>query len=327
MLDPRTKLLGGLDVASARGLEIGALHNPRFTKADGDIRYLDHATADDLRAKYAGDGNLAPDAHRIVEVDYVWRPGQRVADAVGGETFDYVIASHVIEHVPNPIGWLQQLSEVLKPGGLLALVVPDKRYCFDVNRGLSTAADLVDAHLRGLETPSFRNIYDHEVNYLPVDTAKLWAGELPAYSHRRDVADPDRFAMDCCLEQLATPTVYRDVHCHTFTPESFLGLLETLMRLGLLDYSVRSFFPTEVGHLEFFVTLERAREDTPSDQKMASVRARRAERASFSTVGAGGRRVIEVSPLEERLVSGKRALMSVVRRKRRQLKDAVGRLR
>ena len=69
--------------------------------------FVDHADQAALRAKYADDANVP--AEQIVPVDAVW--GERtLAECFPGETFDYVIASHVIEHVPDVIGWLADRS-------------------------------------------------------------------------------------------------------------------------------------------------------------------------------------------------------------------------
>jgi hypothetical protein len=35
-------------------------------------------------------------------------------------------------HVPDPIGWLHEVGEILADDAPLVLVVPDKRYCFDL---------------------------------------------------------------------------------------------------------------------------------------------------------------------------------------------------
>lgn len=313
-------MLGDLDVGRARGLEIGPLHNPRVRKSEGDIRYLDHTTAEGLRAKYANDADAAPLAHLVVDVDYVWQPGQRIRDAVAGTTFDYVIASHLLEHVPNPLGWLEQVYEVLNPGGLLALVLPDKRYCFDVNRGLTTMADLVDAYLRRLEVPSFRQIYDHEANFVPVDIEALWNGGDGHGLVRQDVEDPERFAFQCCVEHATSTGEYRDVHCHTFTPASFLGLLHGACRLGLFGFDVISFHPTEVGQHEFFVTLQRPRQPISTEEQLRHISSFQA--MADVTVAAmpptpapshDGTR-IEVSDLERRLIGIKRSLMTTARR-------------
>ena len=48
--------------------------------------------------KYADDPSV--DVERIVPVDFVCRDGN-IVEATLGNTFDYVVASHVIEHTPN----------------------------------------------------------------------------------------------------------------------------------------------------------------------------------------------------------------------------------
>ena len=39
--------------------------------------------------------------------------------------FDAVVASHVLEHVPNPVQFLQALAKQARPGGVLAVEVPN----------------------------------------------------------------------------------------------------------------------------------------------------------------------------------------------------------
>ncbi len=120
-------------------------------REEGDIRYIDHATTEQLKIKYAvNDGH---DISEIVDVSYVWDGGglrKAIPDAV---TFDYALASHVVEHVPDVIGWLNDIGTVLKPGGLIGLAIPDKRYTFDVLRDVSTVAQLIDNHLRQIKRP------------------------------------------------------------------------------------------------------------------------------------------------------------------------------
>src|ERR1700681_3393851 len=51
--------------------------------------------------------------------------------AVGDESFDAVIACHMIEHLANPIEALRECERVLRPGGRLVLIVPDRTRTFD----------------------------------------------------------------------------------------------------------------------------------------------------------------------------------------------------
>lgn len=59
---------------------------------------------------------------------------------------DFLIASHVLEHLPFPLAALQAWYEVLAPGGVLLLRVPDKRYTFDKDRARTPLARLIDEY-------------------------------------------------------------------------------------------------------------------------------------------------------------------------------------
>ncbi|MES2336959.1 MAG: bifunctional 2-polyprenyl-6-hydroxyphenol methylase/3-demethylubiquinol 3-O-methyltransferase UbiG [Pseudomonadota bacterium] len=57
-----------------------------------------------------------------LEIDY--RVG--TTDAVAGESFDLIASFEVIEHVPDPAGFVRGLADVLAPGGLLLLSTPNR---------------------------------------------------------------------------------------------------------------------------------------------------------------------------------------------------------
>jgi SAM-dependent methyltransferase len=109
------------------GLEIGALHQPLRVPPSARVKYVDRMTSSDLRSHYK---ELAD--HALVEPDIV-DDGERLA-TLGDNTQDFVIANHFLEHCQNPILALQNLFRVLRPGGVLYLAVPDKRFTFDVDR-------------------------------------------------------------------------------------------------------------------------------------------------------------------------------------------------
>ena len=126
------------------------------------------------------------------------------------------------------IGWLREIGSVLADGGRLCLAIPDKRLCFDVNRDLTTMADLVDAHLRGLSAPGFRQIYDFHSRIIEVDAAALWAGTADYRGTWRADLDPDEWAYELCLEGPADrrvrrrplPGLHPDARSSTSTPGS-----------------------------------------------------------------------------------------------------------
>jgi hypothetical protein len=113
--------------------------------------------------------------------------------------FDFVYASHVFEHLPNPVGWLEQVADVLEVGGKVSLVIPDKRFCFDVNRQATEIADLVDAYLSGRAHPSLRSICDFHSRIVAVDTLGLWSGEADYSGVWREDREPDFWAYELCL--------------------------------------------------------------------------------------------------------------------------------
>jgi hypothetical protein len=249
-----------IDVGGWRGLEIGPLHSPRVRKDQGDVDYLDHATTEELRVKYSANEQTRPHLDELVEVDFVADGRRRLAEVTATDApFDYVIASHLLEHLPDPVGWLQQVAEILVDGGVLSLVIPDKRFSFDTNRTPTEISEWVDAYLRGLTTPSFRQLYDFLAKVTTidgsVDTAGLWSGTADyAGVVRDDVPDPDAAAFEVCVEH-RNAGGFIDVHCGVYTPASFLRLYDALVRLGLCSFTIASFTPTAVDTLEFFVTL------------------------------------------------------------------------
>jgi SAM-dependent methyltransferase len=117
-----------------QGVEIGALWRrfpiPRRARA----WYVDRLDCDELNAHY-------PElSGRIHKPDLL-------ADAVDlpfpPASLTFLIASHVLEHLPFPLAALRAWYNVLAPGGVLLLRVPDKRYTFDRRRDRTPLARLI----------------------------------------------------------------------------------------------------------------------------------------------------------------------------------------
>ena len=320
--------LAAIDVATMRGLEIGPLANPRVSKDDGPVRYLDHASAEELRQKYATNAEMQDRLDRIVDVDYVIGEGKRISEAVAQDApFDYVIASHLIEHIPDPVGWMADVAQILRPGGILSLVIPDKRYCFDINRAPTDISDIVDAYLRQLMRPSYKQVYDFTARAINgvVDTHAVWAeGASYAEVVRTDCDDPDVAALEAC-RRMDTSDDFVDVHCQAFTPDSFLVLLEKLARLGLIDFELARYFPTAVDTLEFHASL-RLLDPTADRSAMVQRQLASIARARFGAEGRPTQPVapqpapstavpLEVSERERQLLLFKRRTIEGIRRR------------
>jgi hypothetical protein len=220
------------------------------------------------------------------------------------------------------VSWLANIATTLRTGGILSLVVPDKRYCFDINRRTTDISEVVDAYLRKLRQPSFKQVYDFISKEISgkVDTAAVWAGAAD-YRHvvRSDVEDPDVAAWNLC-RQVERSDEFVDVHCSVFTPDSFLELFERLARLGLLEFEIAYFAPTEVNTLEFYVSLRRMEPQLERksmiEQQIASIsRARLSAKSGPAQPDPSthGEITIGISPLEYKLIATKRRILGYLR--------------
>ena len=119
---------------TGRGLEIGALGNPMPLPHASEVLYSDVLLPEQVDAMYPGSRHpdIISDSERF--------------DGVPDGAFDFVVANHVLEHVTDPIGALAEWHRVLKPGGLLLISLPDKRYTFDHSRRRTTLAHLEEDH-------------------------------------------------------------------------------------------------------------------------------------------------------------------------------------
>ncbi|HAA32542.1 MAG TPA: methyltransferase type 11 [Cyanobacteria bacterium UBA8553] len=126
------------------GIEIGALHAPTDVPSGVTVRYLDRMSTAQLKRTYP---ELSE--YELAEVDIV-DDGEILTSVLNGSV-DFVIANHMVEHCQNPIFTLENWLRVLKPGGILYIGVPDKRYTFDKDRPVTALAHLIRDYTEGPE--------------------------------------------------------------------------------------------------------------------------------------------------------------------------------
>ena len=262
----REKLLFNLDLRTMRGIEIGPLASPIVDKRDSDVLYVDHADEESLKIKYATDPNV--DVGKIVAVDAAWG-SQTLREALWDRgMFDYVIASHVLEHVPDMLGWLTEIAEVLRPGGQLSLAIPDKRFTFDYLRQPSRLNEVIDAYLRHNRQPAPGQIFDYNANAVELDLVAAWEDKIDE-SSLRHYANL-RYALDRSIESVREKK-YIDSHCWVFTTESLLSLLLDLSDLDLLPYRCVYLCEPEQYSNEMILVMERLSKDIPPSRAAARV--------------------------------------------------------
>jgi SAM-dependent methyltransferase len=255
--DIRNKILPYADLSNLTGLELGALHDPVVARAESHILYGDHAGTEALKQKYAHNPGVPND--KIVDVDVIW--GVDGAPSLPDHSLDYVIASHVMEHVPNLLGWLEHVRRVLKPNGVLGLAVPDKRFTFDFKRRETSLADIVHASLVGATAPLPICVLDHFFNAVHVDLATAWDTDMKADA--LPLAHPREYATVAAKQVQAGE--YIDCHCWVFTPRSLAELFEKAVAAGLTSFKCIGFHDTHYYEPEFFVHL------SPCDDRETAV--------------------------------------------------------
>jgi SAM-dependent methyltransferase len=244
----RDKILANLELSKLQGLEIGALASPLISPTEGAITFVDHTDTESLRDKYRNDPSVNVD--EIVNVSAVWGT-KTLPECIGAENkFDYVVASHVIEHAPDLVTWLSEIRSVLKPNGCLRLAVPDRRYTFDYLRNESRIYDVLDAYVRRARAPLPRVIIENHKLSVEVDAIAAWAGTLDTGSLRHYNTIENGFAV---ARDVLANGIYHDTHCWVFTPLTFAELCVDMAELNLLDFACDYYIDTEFNNIEFIV--------------------------------------------------------------------------
>ena len=247
------KLLVGVD-SSALLLEVGASYSPIAPRLEGwNTKIIDHASREGLVQKYQGIPNLWVD--RIEEVDYIWVDGP-ISESIPRDligTFDYLIASHVIEHIPDLIGLLQSAAQVLKEAGAMILAVPDKRFCFDYFRQITMTGEVIEAHLEKRTRHTRRTAFEHLFHTALNRGEGAWGQEKVSGINLANTFDVSMSSLDDF--DANTSGEYIDYHAWRFVPSSLELLILELARLKYTDWAVDRITPA-IG-CEFHVKLRR----------------------------------------------------------------------
>ncbi len=260
-MERRQRVLNLVLPRGRTGVEIGPLAHPLIHKSDGDVLYADHMPTDALRHHYRDHPTLGPaGVDGIVPVDIVLGEGGLAEALRGRGPVDYIVASHVLEHIPDPLGWLAEAAEVMNEGGVFCLIVPDKRFTFDHFRTPTSVGALVAAKLLRLRKPPLSIVYEHFARACAVDRRAVWRGRPVA---PRPLSGGSAAAHELA-ERIARDDAYVDVHCSVFTPFSFAVVLEEVLGLGLLPFECSALEPTRAREDEFFVLLRKRGAWTPA---------------------------------------------------------------
>ncbi len=257
MDDRQAELLEGVS-RDSKIVELGPNASPIAPRSAGwDVTVVDYGTQEEVIEKQRFDPNV--NVANIERVDIVWKNGALhdvfPADRLG--TFDVLIASHVIEHLPDPIGFMSSAAKLLHPQrGILVLAVPDKRWCFDCLKQISSTGQFLAAHRLGAQRHGPATRFDHFA-YYAFDNGRTGWGREPVTGLRFVCTLDDAYAsFQSCTDDPSAP--YVDCHAWQFTPASFELLVLEAGAVGLLDWRIAWLRPRP--GVEFFAQLVRGRE-------------------------------------------------------------------
>jgi hypothetical protein len=165
-----------------------------------------------------------------------------VADA----SQDFVIASHILEHLAEPVGMLQDIQRVLRPGGVLVALLPDRRRTFDRTRYGTGVDHVIAEHRAGVTAVDD----DHIVEFI------VHADHL---MRRAEGKEPEPLT-----DELVEAHRLRSIHAHCWTEDEFLDLLLYALRDVGLGFRLVDGFSSRAGQggWEFAVVLQKV---TPAD--------------------------------------------------------------
>ena len=145
----------GWALLSGHGLEVGALHEPAPLPVACTVEYVDAISREEA-------ARLFPEieAERLVEPTHLRDLDRQGLEGLLDDHYDFVVLSHVIEHVADPIRVLGEVFRVLKPGGAAVIAAPDRHYTFDRRRGNTPFGQLLDQHRREVTTVSDEQYID-----------------------------------------------------------------------------------------------------------------------------------------------------------------------
>lgn len=203
------------------GVEIGPGPKPQILPSDStSVRYVEQMPPEKWASLYGAD-SLVP-VNRTLWDRYV--VGNADDIPAEPESLDFIFSSHVVEHLANPLGHFAYWSTLLKPGGVVVAVIPDREGCKDFvfrNSGLEEIEDEFRSGDMAVQLRHYQRWAEHR---------------LPGQS----------------AEEIMRSG--RSIHAHFYTPKSMRGILERFhAEAGYRAFSVIS----SQNHKDFFVVLEK----------------------------------------------------------------------
>ena len=224
------------------GIEIGALNQAATLPPQLSVAYCDVISREDAKRLFP-----EADSTHLVEVTHLVNLDASGLQQFAADTVDFVVLSHVIEHVANPIAVIGELFRVCKPGGHVVIAAPDKDYTFDKPRALSPFAHLLEEYQQQVTTVTDA----HYIDFLRAVHPEVFS------------RPPEQFERD-----LAGVRARRE-HAHVWDSAAFAAFMrEVLSLLNISAIPEVELLGSQTGHEYFAVWRKQAAKYAESRQAL-----------------------------------------------------------
>jgi SAM-dependent methyltransferase len=134
---------------------------------------------------------------------------------------DYVASSHVLEHTANPVAALFEWARVTRHGGILYIVVPDRRYTFDHTRELTPPEHMMEDFALGTTFTDGTHISDY------LDRLD-WTRWNPAATPAQNAAKREELRLAYTTAVAAGNEI--NIHFHVFELSNLIELIGLMNR-------------------------------------------------------------------------------------------------
>ncbi len=202
------------------GIEIGGL-SPIFSKEIPIYKIIENLDGCNFSSQTVWEGSIKEGkSYNFYKAKKGYQYFCEASDLndIPSEKYDFLISSHCLEHCANALKTINEWLRVIKKGGAILLVLPDKNFTFDHNRDVTKFEHLLE--------DLNNNIDETDLTHLPEILKKhdlsmdLAAGSIEQFKNR----SLDNFSNRC-------------LHHHVFD----FKLLEQIFEYNNLEVIEKSF--------------------------------------------------------------------------------------
>lgn len=265
----RRYLFKRFKLAGKKVLELGALDMPTFESDEARVDYMDYYSDEEFK-EIEKKGGMSRAIESLVKVKHVVK-NKNFSNKIS-DRYDLIIAAHVIEHIPDPITWLAELSELLEPSGYIFLAIPDRRYTLDYLRRETTPVDLVRSFRNDAKSPDLYSVADFFYYKRNINGREIWqTPQLIATKIAEPCLSlPEAFAR--AERSLLSGSEHANVHCNVFSFPTFSDLWKGLAQTGLINLDIDQMADVQQDGNEFWVLLRKRKTVEAKDRRVVKGR-------------------------------------------------------